>query len=372
MIIFTTLFKDISEKGWKITIIFEKPAEVEGWVKGINTYGGQIVYLPRPRRNFDLATIRRTFLLCRKLRCDVVHCDNIHTSPLIGAALAGVPVRIWSKRSMNHEFEKRQKPGIRDTIAISTRISCLLSTRILAVSDSVRNELIKLKMPSSKILTFNNSLSVYDFSKVNREDTRLRFGYDKNDVIVVTVGHAAPVKGWDILLDAFSEISDSYPCLKVVLVGSTDIPHEQGYFAELIRRVNACRLNQRVKFMGHIPDVTEALVAGDIFVLPSRSEGNSNALIEALCAGLPCIATRVGAADQMIQDGANGFLVEREDPCEMGRSLLALAADKNLRNFMAVKSRPPKWIPTPEEYNKTLMHLYETLSIRAGKLRSFV
>lgn len=74
--------------------------------------------------------VARACALCRRLKCSVFHCDNMHTSPLIGAAVAQVPVRIWYKRSMNAHFEECRGPGWRERLAVSTRLSCCLATRV--------------------------------------------------------------------------------------------------------------------------------------------------------------------------------------------------------------------------------------------------
>src|SRR6185436_12553844 len=89
-----------ADRGWRTCIVLSRPPEDEHWLDPFREVGTVVEYPPRARGNFDLGCIRRTFSLCRRLNATVFHCDNIHASPMIGAALAGVPIRVWSKRSM--------------------------------------------------------------------------------------------------------------------------------------------------------------------------------------------------------------------------------------------------------------------------------
>jgi len=352
----------ICERGWNFALVMEKPPENKTWMNEINTRGAEFVYLPRPKGNFDWKCVLQTYRWCKRLNCDIFHCDNMHTSPLLGAGLAGVPVRIWSKRSMNHVFEAGRTPSLRDKLAVSTRLSCFLATNVLAISDAVKEELVQLAIPASNIITFNNPMSSLNFSKVDRKKARSRLGFGEDDIVVTAVGHSVPVKGWDVLLKAFGEIAGSIERMKLLFVGSCAAPHEKAHFDELTRLITQMGLTNRVTFTGYVDEVTEELRASDIFVLPSRSEGNSNALIEAVCAGLPCVATRVGTAEKFIKHNVNGFLVDREDHMEMAHRLRMLGTDENLRGQMASMSKPPEWVQSPEEHLKSLLDLYENLA----------
>src|SRR5438309_865152 len=83
--------------GWRTCLVMSRPPESPAWLKPLLDLGTRIEYLPRPHGNVDVGCIWRVYRLCRRLECGVFHCDNIHTSPLIGAALARVPIRLWSK-----------------------------------------------------------------------------------------------------------------------------------------------------------------------------------------------------------------------------------------------------------------------------------
>jgi glycosyltransferase involved in cell wall biosynthesis len=90
----------------------------------------------------------------------------------------------------------------------------------------------------------------------------------------------------------------------------------------------------KFKFLGGQLWIPEVLSVMDVYLQPSRTEGFSNAILEAMAAGLPVVATRVGGNAEVIDDGINGFLVESEDLAGITSSLLRLIAEPELRGKM--------------------------------------
>lgn len=358
---YANLFRNVASLGWRNCLVCSRPPNDLSWLDPFREVGTQIEYLPRPRGSFDQACIRRAVKLCRRLKCDILHCDNIHTSPLIGAALAGVPVRLWSKRGMQPAFVKGRKPTVRDWLAPSVRVSCSLATRVLPVSKAVGDELVQLGIPASKIIVFNNAVDIQEFQGLDREGSRVGFGYNCSELVISTIGHAVPVKGWDLLIRAFAEVAREVPQARLLLVGSFSDGHEHSCYMRINQLIDEFKLGSKVHFAGHLNNISPVLAASDVFVLPSRSEGNSNALLQALVVGLPCIATRVGNAPEIIKNGSNGFLVERNDSRQIANVLLLLARDPQLRRRVSSAAKHAKVAPTCEEYAEGLSRLYVSL-----------
>jgi glycosyltransferase involved in cell wall biosynthesis len=180
--------------------------------------------------------------------------------------------------------------------------------------------------------------------------------------VFCTVGHAVPVKGWDVLVEAFAELARERSDVRLLLVGSTDAPHERACSEALRRRVTEEGLTDRVRFSGHTGDVFRFLAAADVFVLPSRSEGNSNALNEAFAAGLPCISSRVGNAENLIREGISGLTVARDDAKALAVAMRRLAGDPALRQMIAEGTRlPVDSPPNISAYNRKILNMYESL-----------
>lgn len=362
-------FARCSEAGWRCVLVACRPPEDPAWNEPIEALGVEIVYLPRIRRNFDPGGVARTFRLCRSFGADVFHCDNTHTSPLIGAAAAGVPVRLWSKRSMEPAFEAGREPGLKERIAISLRVSCALATRTLPVSELVADELVRKGIPRSRIQVLLSAVEPGENVPTPRDRARAALGVAPDVILIAAVGRADPVKGWDLLLRSFASASGRVPGLQLLLVGSVGAPQEAAFKAQLDRLIAELGIGAAVRFTGHLPTIADVLGAADVFALPSRSEGHSLALVEALRAGLPCVASNVGGAPELIRQGENGMLFARGDERALADALVALAADASLRSRIAAAARWGLRMPTPAEHSKALFDLYTELLSRHAPRR---
>ena len=349
-------------RGWHCYLVVERLPEERSWLEPFQALGIRLVVLPRPRGNFDFKCVARAYALCRQLRCSVFHCDNMHTSPLLGAFLARVKVRIWSKRSMSAYYEQGRQPGLRERIALATRTSSFCATRIFAVSRQVQKELVEMGTPQGRVVVRHNPhmLSVERIA-YDRMAVRQSLGLADTDKVVINVGHAVPIKGWDLLVSAFARVAEAEPQARLILVGSFTANHERACYADLQRRIAEHDLKAKVTFTGRVGDIGRVLQAADMFVMPSRSEGFSLALVEALQAGLPCIATRVGIAEDVIEDGVNGFLVGPGDEGGLAQAMLRLTQEEALRKQLAENAVVPACIPTLEEYAENLACDYESL-----------
>ena len=356
---FEVQFKELARRGHTVCLVLAREPHDIGFLEPFLTLNVEIKYLPRPRSSFDILAMRRIWRLCRTWRPDILHCDNIHLVPLMGAAFANIPVRIWHKRSMSTAFERNEPLTIKSRISLSTRLSVFLSRKVICVSNAVSDELRSLGVNSQKKVVLNNP---WDVMNMHDEESgaafRNKYCIALTDIVGVTVGHAVPVKGWVDLIEAFVQVSHEHPNLKLIFAGSFKGNYEADTWCRIKAIVKKHRLDGRVIFTGAIDDVSLALQASNFFVLPSLSEGNSNALLEALVARKPCIATNVGAAPELISDGKTGVLVDRGRPDQLAQALAAMC-DSDTRHRLTDAVCLPKWVPTREEYSKQLANLYE-------------
>ena len=147
------------------------------------------------------------------------------------------------------------------------------------------------------------------------------FGCPPTAAIVGSIGWLTTIKGHRFLIDAAALLKDEHPHLHLVIVGSGE-QHQA-----LLNQAKESGISERVHLVGHREEVEICLAGMDCFVLPSLNEGMGRALIEAMSAGLPVIASRVGGIPALIEDGKNGLLVPP------GQSAaLAGAVGKVLRN----------------------------------------
>ena len=140
--------------------------------------------------------------------------------------------------------------------------------------------------------------------------------------VVLSVGRLDPVKGHDVLLRAFPRVLDRVPAARLVIVG------DGGYRETLERMAEGLGIAPAVQFAGPLEAarVREWLWRSRVFVLPSRSEGLPLALLEAMAAGVPSIATAVGGSPEVVTAGT-GILVPPEDAGALGDAIAALLGD---------------------------------------------
>ncbi len=339
------------QRGWLCILVLERLPEDPLWLSRLDAAGIRLHQMPRPRKSLDWATVRNVRLLCLQLGVSVMACDNMHTSPLLGAAWASVPVRLWFVHNMSDHFEEQRSPNFRERLAPSLRLSCRLATGVRAVSQAVKDELVQLGISPSKIQVRHNPRHLNSCEgALDRAAARASWGFLDADVVIGTVGRAAPVKGWDILVDAFIQMANEVPRARLLLVGSCAEESQKVFADDLRLRLRAHNLEGRVVFAGYSSQVLTAYRAMDIFALPSRSEAYCCAIVEAIDSHLPCVAARVGIAPEVIQNGVNGFLVERCQPEDFAHGLLRLSQDSNFRDLCCGNLCLPSSILNADEY----------------------
>lgn len=141
--------------------------------------------------------------------------------------------------------------------------------------------------------------------------------------VVVTVGRLHPVKGHDLLIEAFAHIAESVPDAELHLVGDGE---ERTALEALARELG---LERRVRFLGRLgrEEVRGALAQASVFVLPSRSEGLPLALLEAMASGTPAVSTDVGGVSEVIRADTEGVLVPPDDMAALAHTVGTVLTD---------------------------------------------
>ena len=149
---------------------------------------------------------------------------------------------------------------------------------------------------------------------------------DPETKTILAVGRLVPVKGFDLLIEAFARIHARLPGWNLVIVGEGP---ERVALEALVRRAG---LEGRIRLPGRAGNVAEWYAAADVFALSSRREGFPMTLVEAMGAGLPCVAANCKTGpSSLIRDGESGLLVAPDDPDALAAGLLRLADDEPLR-----------------------------------------
>jgi glycosyltransferase involved in cell wall biosynthesis len=189
-----------------------------------------------------------------------------------------------------------------------------------------------------------------------RSATRAELGFAADDLVVGTVGNLTLKKDHRTLLAAFAQLVGAEGRARLVLVGAGPLEDAlRTYAAQL-------GVSDQMVFAGSRGDVPDLLSAFDVFALSSRYEGLPIALIEAMAAGLPVVATDVGGVAEVVDDGRNGYLVEEGDPSALATRLAKLLADPLLRQRLGADAAAraadftmgPAVVRTMEIYDEAL------------------
>jgi glycosyltransferase involved in cell wall biosynthesis len=181
-----------------------------------------------------------------------------------------------------------------------------------------------------RVVTIYNGLNLSDLVESSIPGTAT------GKLVVTTVGNIRRVKGHDIFVKAAASILERFPNVSFSVAGDV---LESDYLLELKDLVRDLNLSDHFHFVGGVTNLRQHLSAADIFVLPSRSEGFSNAIVEAMAASLPVVATKVGGNAEAVIDGVSGFLVPPEDPAALAAAIIRLLSDPYRAKAMGLAGR---------------------------------
>jgi glycosyltransferase involved in cell wall biosynthesis len=274
------------------------------------------VYLLPLQRTYDLTAMRGSLALRKFLKQQQIKIVQtfFESSDLwagfVTKAMSSAKL-IWSRRDMGilrtgkHHAAYRMMAGAPD--------------RVFAVSEQVRQHCIEVDgIRPARIQTIYNGLDLADWK------TTVKPAKHTDEILVATVGNIRRVKGHDVFIKAAASVAAQFPNVHFSIAGEV---LEPDYFAELQGMVNDLKLTGRFHFAGGVTDLKDHLAEADVFVLPSRSEGFSNAIIEAMAASLPVVATNVGGNAEAVLDGVTGFIVPPQDSDVLATAIGRLLSD---------------------------------------------
>jgi glycosyltransferase involved in cell wall biosynthesis len=287
------------------------------------------------RKAYDLNAVRMAIHLRRILKLEntaIVH-TFFETSDLWAAPVArisGCPILISSRRDMGILRARKHQ--------LAYPFVNRIFDRVLAVSDEVRSYCIQhdhLRPHRVETLYNGVDLAALDVSAA-AGNGRQQLGLSAEVPIISTLANIRSIKGVDVLIRAAKRVCSEFPNATFLVVGRALEPDTMSGLQAL---VESLQLTGNIKFVGELANPFPVLRASNVFCLPSRNEGFSNALIEAMGAGLPSVATRVGGNAEAIEEGKSGYLVASEDADAMADRILWLLRDPILAKRMGLTAR---------------------------------
>jgi len=267
----------------------------------------------------------------------VMHSYNFYANvfSIPAARLAGVPCVIASIRDMGVYLTPMQ-------LRVQ-RWVCGLADRIVVNADAVRDWLVEDGYEARKIHVIRNGARMTLFETASGESPiRTELGIPAVAKVVMMVSRLNPQKGIEHLLESVPAILARVPDAWFVIVGDVVMgssAEEEAYACLLASRARELGVAGRVVFTGLRRDIPNLLAAADLSVLPSLSEGLPNSVIEAMAAGLPVVATKVGGIPELIQQGRNGLLVAPGNKSALVESITALLSNPFLSRRLGEAAR---------------------------------
>lgn len=290
---------------------------------------GIAVHVMHKRPGLDARLVWRLRSLMRKLQIDIVHC-HVFTANLWGrlaAVLACVPVIITHEHS-SFTIDDARRLRLEQWLMRYT-------TQAISVSEELRQRLVTQgRLPEDKIIALHNGLKFSNAAEATRsERLRQEFGLARFQWLIGAVGRLEYRKNYPLLLEAFVRVQQQLPQCGLLFVGAG--PEEE----RLRQHARALGIAEHVIFAGYHKNVAQWLNLMNVFCSSSQTEGISMAILEAMAAGVPVVATRVGGNPEIIPAREFGILTPSNDASALAQALLEMLQQPEAAQRIAHKAR---------------------------------
>lgn len=305
----------------------------------------------------DMRVIYRLFRLLRSEKIEILHSHMFHANLLAALVgrLANVPIIIGTRHNvdiggMRREWVNRWALGFCDAV--------------VAVSKEVYEAQFQHSLTDQFKVVIPNGVQVEAFTSADQsmvETLRQEWGIHPSVPVIGTVARFDEQKGHIYLLDAMVILMEQMSTAKLLLIGDGPLRSQMEGISE------ALSLSGSIIFTGIRHDVPEILALLDLFVLPSLWEGLPIAILEAMAASRPIVATRVGGVPEAVVDGVTGLLVPPRDSTALAQAIMYLLDDPDLCNRLgqAGRERVLEYFSVERMVERT-QNLYEQLLAAKG------
>jgi glycosyltransferase involved in cell wall biosynthesis len=308
-----------------VSLMVRRIPKVRWMLERAAELGARTLALPSPR-DPQFGALITDFLVAHP--ADVFHChvgtgSENWNGVRLGRA-AGCPVVLQTQHLPYALSSPRRRQAYFRSIA--------QVDRLIAVSAGLRRTYERIGVPAELLTTVANGIAPLNH-RMPREEARRAMGLDPEQPVVLTVGRLTHMKAQWQLVDVVPDLVSRFPGLVIMLLGDGPLREV------LAKQAAGLGMAHVVRFPGHRPDARQLLAAADVFLLSSRYEGMPLAVLEAMEAGLPVVATRVVGNEDVVVDGVTGTLVPFGRPAALGAALAALLDDPGLRRRQGAAGR---------------------------------
>jgi glycosyltransferase involved in cell wall biosynthesis len=301
----------------------------------LKNHGVRVIQIETMGRDISPLNDIRSFLKLLEI-LDAEKPDVFHTNSSKMGGIGGLAGRIMGVKkiiftSHGWAFNEPRPAWQKIPIKFLAWLTLLLCHKTICVSEKTREQVQGFPFVRNKLVVVRNSIESFDLLPKSEARKSLGIPEDPN-FVVGTLAELHPIKGLDILIEAWEKFVKKHNA-QLVILGEGEARADLEELAEVLG------VKDSIIFKGYVEDAKKYLNAFDIFVLPSRSENLPYALLEAGLSGLPVIATNVGGIPEIVETGTSGVLVDPEEPDTLFSTLILLAENKDLRKRLGEKLR---------------------------------
>ena len=339
---FTRLAIALRRMGHKLIVVSEPKEQEKGLFEELINSGIECYAI----NGIDNLSMRKTISAANKIRKIIQNndVDVVHAQGIRQMLVAFIASKIFCRN-----------PKIRITVSVHTtlhgsayeNVALVVESLLLnlcadiamPVAKSVANKLVNFGLFSKKVVPVYNGIDLELFDTIMCDDEYVSsFPHDFESSPYITVGYFATMiqrKGHKYLIKAISEVAKEFPNIRLVITGNGPLRNE---LETLSKRLG---IKDKVLFTGEIEyrSLYQLLRRVAIFAFPSLAELFPFAILEAMAAGKPIVATDVGGVSEAVMDGVNGYLVPPRDPTSLTKAILRLMNDPEKAREMGLKGR---------------------------------
>lgn len=306
----------LKSKGHKVIIVCRPDSKVEQWAgeQGIQTYTVE----QKPLRSINAVLAMKSIILKEKPDIIHLHASRSHVLGSAAAYLAGKGIVVATRR-MDHEIKK---------VWPNTSAYGKWTHALVAISGAVKEAMIASGVDPGKIHTIESGADFDKFANASADPSiRKNLGIADDIPIVTAAASLTKRKGHEYLISASRILKQANCNIHVVLAGEGDM--------RPALQAQAQQLGVEVSFLGLYKDMPRLIASSDIFVMPSMMEGLGVAVLEALAARKPVIASAVGGLKESVINGKTGLSVPPGDPDALSNAIMKLLGDNDLAQKLA-------------------------------------
>lgn len=294
----------------------------------IRAAGADLKLFPS-RSLLDVGRLRRLIKYLRAEQFDLIHTHLSYANILgcLAGYFAGIPV-IATLHSTSHDPHQKARLINR----FEDLVLRIFANRIIAVGYTVATKFQSRGSSRTADVIPNGVPDAVDLSPQERQILRRQIAGDENRTIIISVGRFVQAKGYEDLVEAFAILHHEYPGAVLVIAGVGNL------FEKVKSRISELHLESVVRCLGARSDVSELLAASDIYASSSHWEGLPVALLEAMMAGLPVVATSVGDIPKVVTP-ETGIIVPPHQPECLADALKKLVGEPAKARTMGIAAR---------------------------------